>query len=934
MKNIKKIVALAVMMLVLLSFSLIAVSCGEEVGGTTTTTQGGTTTTTQGGTTTTTQGSTDNSTGTTDSSSQGGSDTLSDNQVKVTVRYENGKAVSGADVQICQGSICFFMPIITGADGTGVGEYDLNGDQLKAKVRSIGNSGDIEYLVPDEEGYIYFDEGSRELVITIKKITVNVIDNNGEGVENAAVKLYQGEHALKTPMYTDADGIAYGYVAISGETLSAVVSEVDGSDDYVLSKTPTEFEDGENVCTIDVQKSNAYVVKLNHLVGGAPLANVKIELYKKGSTVVQKTRYTNEKGIAKFEDVKPGEYSVKVVFESPAYSISRDFDDGEGRYTFAEGSFELSFIINEVPVTYEIKAPDSIIGESLDVYDGNHNYITSITVGEDGKATFVGANSDYIVTYISFATDLYYSPVIFEKDKGAIGEIVESQGTAGLNKETPIVAIGSASCNGTEPVWVAIPFPGNKTITVESYTDGTVSVTLPDESVVEINSTGIIKDVVVDGNMLLLSVDSDYEGAFDVYLTVSAPGTYGSPYDVNELLGDEIDGKELELPATGTDFYYVYTFKADGTITVVVPVTGIYLAVDGVMLDSYTENGKTMISYPAKAGEEVKFNFSGEGLNGAKVSFEVKEIKKNYTATVYLDGEAGKDVVVVLYRVTENGLVEITRVTTDANGVADFGELIYAGDYAVKAITPENYDEQLFESAFEYGDTATIYLNHVKDGSIDYPFNVNTGEGETDTITLDKGQSVWYSVYIMPGHNATLVVNSANVLLTVYWEDTNEDGVVNEADTPCGTSVIVGDKVNYKFADSEKTYMIKVSAIDGEAVSAEYSYVNAVAETGSDVENAKDVLGGFVDAVSISAGQVVYYRYSGDPCKLTVSVTGTDVVLVKINRSLDGDSEEIVDSNCLVIENTAHDMIFFAVKASSDTSYELNVTAESVEAAE
>ena len=199
MKNMKKIVALAVALLVVLSVSLLAVACGsdEENGGTTETTAnqnttvttqgGGSTDTTVGGTTTTTQGggTTDTSKPTTGTSGNGGTDDsgnagddLKENEVKVTVRYENGRPVNGATVQICQGSQCFFMPIVTGTNGVGVGEYDLNGDALKAKVNSIKTNDGIDYLIPADEGYVYFEEDSRELVITIKLLTINVFDNN------------------------------------------------------------------------------------------------------------------------------------------------------------------------------------------------------------------------------------------------------------------------------------------------------------------------------------------------------------------------------------------------------------------------------------------------------------------------------------------------------------------------------------------------------------------------------------------------------------------------------------------------------------------------------------------------------------------------------------------------------------------------------------
>ena len=937
MKNFKKIASLAVLVLMLCGLMMFAVSCGGDSGngtdnggtsstqdGTTATTQGGTTGSTQGsGTTTTTQGS-----GTTDSTQGGGTtsstnggtttdssnnnpdtDKLGENQVKVTVRYENGKPVKGADVQICQGSQCFFMPIVTGNDGVGVGEYDLNGDILKAKVRSIGND---EYLVPSAEGYVYFEEGSREIVIIIAEVIVNVIDNNENGVDGAEVQLYQGEHKFENVIYTDGDGIAYGYLAVSGETISAVVTDISG--DYIFSKTPVEFEDGEFECTINVEKSNAYVVKLSHLVGGAPIANIKVELYKKGSNMVQKTRYTDANGIARFEDVKPGEYAVKIVFENPAYSLSRDSEDG--KFAFEEGSTELVFVVTETPViTYTVTAPEALKGEYLSVYDGDHNYITDVVVGEDGKATFEGKNGNYIVTYVSFDGN-YYSAVVFEKDKTANGEMKMTEASSGSSKETPNVATGSAYIYGEGTVWVAIPFPSNKTLTVDCYM-GTAVITWADGSTSAIEAgTYVFDNLTASGNMLVFSI-SGQDGEMDISLTVSAPGTYGAPFDVNELVGDEIDGKELGVSATVADVYYKYTIKEDGTITISIPETGVTIYIDGKFIDSYIENDKTMISYPAKAGEEVVFCISGGISADTTISFKVEEVKKTYTATVYLDFVETEGVVAILYKVTDDGLVEVARVTTDANGIASFGELIYSGDYAVKVVAPENYSEQESEIYFEYASSTVVYINHVKDGSVEYPFEFDTTEMGGDSVSIGEGQTVWYNIYIMPSHNATLIINSANVQFEVYYED-----------ELYGTSQIVDGKAVFAFADNERQYVIKVSSIDGTAVDAEYEYVTAEAEAGSDVENAKDVEGGFGDVVGAVAGQVVYYRYFGEACKLTVTVDGNDVVLVKIIRSLDGDSEEVVEGNCLVIEDTAYDMVFFAVKASSDTTFEVSVEVE------
>ncbi len=925
MKKMRKVLALMLMLMMLVAVSLVAVSCDKD--------ETDTTETTAGGGSSTTSSSTQQS-GTTDSSNQqsgGNVDLNNEKLVKVTVKYENGRAVKGAVVQICQGEICFFTPIVTGDDGVGTCEYDLSGEPLKAKVNSIGDSGDVDYLTPDTEGYVYFDGGSRELVITIKKITVNVLDSEkSEGIESATVQLYQGEHAFKTPMYTDAEGIAYGYIAANGEELSAVVTEIDKGEDYKIDSTPVIFDEDESVCTIVVEKISAYVVTLRRLAGGAPVVNVRVELYKKGSSAMWDVSYTDENGVARFENLETDEYSVKVVFENPAYSISRDSVDG--KYPFEEGSKEITFIVNEVPtVTYTVKVPASIQkGETLSVYDGDHNMFTDAVVGDDGIATFEGKNGNYVVFYYSF-DDNYYSPVIFEKDKTASGEIKMTDAVPGSSKNTPKLAVGSAYIFGEGTVWVAIPFPENKTVTLDNYAGTLVINNLTGEAITAEAGTKLFDDILVEGNMLVFSVSSE-SGNIDANFTISAPGTYGAPYDVNELIGDDIDGKNINLLASNmSEVYYKYTFKADGTITITVPLTGITIYIDGKMLDSYIEDNKTVISYPAKADEEIVFSIVGSISEDTTVSFAVKEVKKTYSATVFLDFVETEGIVAILYSVTDDGLVEIKRVTTDSKGVADFGELVYAGNYAVMVVTPENYIEMLTAVSFEYGTSTSVYLDHVKDGTLDYPMNIETAEDADDSITLDKGQSLWYTVNIMPGHNATIVVNSSNVQLVIYYEDTNDDGVVDEKDTPYGTSQITDGKAIFAFADDEREYKIKISSLDGEAVSASYKYENKEAEAGANADNAKDVIGGFGDVVGATAGQIVYYRYSGDPCKLTVTVEGDNVILVRIIRSLDGDREEIVDGNSLVIEDTMYDSIFFAVKASADTSFEVRVAVEAIE---
>ena len=436
MKGIKRIAMLVAVMLVALSMVAVLASCGGDD----------------------TTGSSDDSTSTTSSTttpttgSTGGGDGVEDNPnlVKVTVVDQNNKPIKGATVQICQGETCFAKPIVTGNDGVGTREYSsLGSERLKAKIQAI--NGNEDYLVPGEMGYVYFGEGEREITIKVRKVIVNVFDQNDKAVEGAAIQLYQGEHAFKDLIYTDADGIAYAFIAISGEDIGAQVTEILSGSGYELDNEIVYFDPGMYEATVLVSKLTTYSVKITTMLG-KPIYNAKVELFDVAKNRKQKTAYTDESGIARFENMDPNEYYVKVTIESPAFKIITEASDG--KYMFGN-SYTLNIDVIELEkITYTVNAPESLNGYEVLVFDDRFDFVHEFLVIENGKVTFEASNGNYVVVVITQSSE-YIKPVIFLKNDSAVAEVTVENAVAGADANHPIYLIGN---NGiailpNEPMW-------------------------------------------------------------------------------------------------------------------------------------------------------------------------------------------------------------------------------------------------------------------------------------------------------------------------------------------------------------------------------------------------------------------------------------------------------------------------------------------------
>ena len=446
MKGIKRIAVLVAVILVVLCLSAL-VSCGGNTNDTTTPTTDSTATTPP------TDNTGNDSTNSTSGGNNDNTDVDNPNMVTVKVVDQNGKGIKGANIQICQGETCFFKPIITGADGVGSREYELNGERLKAKVNSI--EGKDDYLTPGTMGYVYFQSGERELTIVIKKVTIEVFDQNEKSIEAAKIKLYQGSEVFLDELITDADGIATGFIASNGEEISAVVTEILSGGNYKLSNEATPFGIGVYDATITVNKLSAYTVKISTMLG-KNVKNAKVELYEADTNRKKKTEYTDENGIVKFENIAPGQYYVKVSHENPSYVIISESNDG--KFMFGNSTSIVLDAVEMPEIQYEVSLSNKEIGKTVILLNKNNEIVYEAETDENGTAYLVAPNGNYVAVVVTY-DNTYYSPVYFEYDKAAVGTSTVGATKAGASKDTPILIYSNTiyyDFIADEAVWVKV----------------------------------------------------------------------------------------------------------------------------------------------------------------------------------------------------------------------------------------------------------------------------------------------------------------------------------------------------------------------------------------------------------------------------------------------------------------------------------------------
>jgi len=842
-----------------------------------------------------------------------GNDEANPNLVKVTVLNQLGKPVSGATIQICQDEVCFNKPIQTGADGTGSREYTLSQGNLKAKIVSI--KGMDDFLASEE--YIYFDEGSREVTITIQKVTVNVFDGdseNNDAIEGAQVQLYQGEYALDGELITDADGVVSGFVALTGGEFSAKVTKFHiNAALYEVSKEAVKLGEGVYDGSIAVNQKMVYTIKLSNFMSGAPFAGVKVKLWLGDS--FEDTAITDENGIARFENVGDGEYSIEIVFDSPAYvAIGASEEDGR-HYFYGEKTLNID-VIELTYIEYTVNVSNKKAGQTVVVYDIYNAEYCAYETDENGVVKF-GAKNGYYTAVLVTEADKYAKPVSFVKGDSAVGTIeVMDNKAAGSSKDAPIIlTLGefTFALEADKAVWFAIPNAYGMSVSFGA------EVNIGFDGMLE-EADGEYYFTVEKGEMAVFSLTSDV--ATSIPMVTKAPGTMYNPYEVSGSVKEDVTVYVSEV------VYYSYTADKDGTLVVTIDGDVVVLF-DEFYTGLNVEAGVYM--YPVKAGQTLLVSLDGSNLMkglDAEIGFSVEEKKVDYTISVTKDGDTADGVVVILYARNGEELVEVARATTDETGMCAFIDIAYAGNYVIKAECPEGYTYIMEEIELGLEVYGSYYLTKIKTGEPDAPFEFDTTDELKETAEVKENGTVWYVVYVRPGMDSkfSVIANSANAVIKIYNADTNDDGIIDEKDTPIATVTATEGKATYTFGTNGMPYTIAVSTADGSAETIELEYASNTLPAGSNEETAIEVFESGTYTAEVNG--TVYYVFAGnDSCKLTVTLTG-NATLKRVIRSMDGSTLEDVEGNVLTVEDTEGTWIFFAISADEVGEYELTVTVE------
>ena len=909
MKNLKRIALIIAAMLAIISMVVLMSACGEDENEPTPPTSSSST-----------SGTTDNSKPD-DSSKPDEKDELEENPnlVRVNVVDEKGKPVNGATVQICQGELCFAKPIKTGADGKGTREYTLDGTALKAKVLKI--DGMTDYLTPGELGYIYFDAGSREITIKIKKVTVNVFDTDGKAVEGAVVQLSQGEHILgaNTELVTDADGVASGFVALSGEEIFAKVTEILSGGSYELEDESYGFGIGTYDGTVTVKKLLAYVVKISTMLG-ENLSDVKVQLFDSKNRM-RKTLTTDENGIARFENVDPDDYYVKVTINDPRYVIITENTDG--KYYFKEGSTTLNLdAVVVTDITYTITVSNALAGQTVKLYNYDSELVAFGETDENGVASIVAPYGEYIAVLDS----VYFAEYIELSGEKLSGEITVTNEIAGSTEYCPKYIFDTENLSfeaNSEYVWYEVVNYQGKLVVIEKISG---------DYAYGYNFTGYLgtdfETIVLDETGLFNI--GPYENSAELTLTVKVPGTHSSPIDITNDSSVDVSIKENHTT------YYTYTALENGVLKITVD-KNVIISFEGVGQGlKYDDQDKVTYIYPLCKDESVIIGVSSydEDTNSSvaldtALNVAYGKENKSYTVKVLKEGELSEGTVVILYTKVNGELTEIARGTTNANGEYVFESIDYASNYVVKVEYPEGYTSVYEEVEFGTELNANVYMTTIKTGSVDLPFDFDTIGGEEST-TINAGSTVWYTVNVRPSNDGTkftLTVNSASVVIKVYYTDTNNDGIIDENDTPIGASTVVDGKAVYTFNSNDRVYKIAVSTTNNEAEDVTLTYASKSTQEGETVDNAIEITEAGEYKASLN-NSCLYYRYTGEAATLTVTVTSDNGTLKTVTLSIDADPViEAVDGNTFTIE-TEGNWIYFAIESGAQAEVTFTVTVE------
>ena len=670
------------------------------------------------------------------------------------------------------------------------------GDSNSTDTSTNTNTGSSETDTSTDTGDTSTDTGDGpedEIVI----YTVYFENQNGQPIEgiNAQVCLPGG--FCLPPKTSDAEGVCkFQYTEIA--PLEIQVNSV--PEGFIKPEGYIPFPNGATSKVVTVHQNETYTVTATDLHGNR-LPNILVELYKEEGDELVESAITESNGRVTFI-VSPDKYYAKV---SHAYANGAfTFVHETNTVTFENGkNAQIQFVVLETPIEYKATIKDAsgtpVSGAQVSFYNMDFQEAFKGQTDENGAVVASLKNGSYYA--IALVEGKYVKAVTVQRNGVVNLEMLCEDVIPGSDKNHPIMVLGNLDVTqaANAQLWYSVPNAKGKTVEISSSTvevlyggktykptNGTVSIVLKetDEASFRIKSTSS-EETQITGKIFKL-------------------GSYATPEEI--LVESEYTFEGVNV-LEGEKYYYSFVADRDGTIKVTTDTENAVITINGAKFKK-----------SVKAGDKVVICFFTEKVSGESVSNPAAEISAsltfgksnaNYSATVKVDNENKGGATVELYYLNGEEYQLMGEFTSDENGVVSFGELIETASYYIKANYGEDYETVNEYTPFGDENDTVVYITHKRDGSMLYPFLVDS-EGDTNSteVSVGDGEEVWYTLFYITG--ATISIDNSFATAEIYIR--SGDGEPSLQDT------LTGDKLSFVLASDYGTttrILIKITCSGG-----------------------------------------------------------------------------------------------------------------------
>ena len=455
---------------------------------------------------------------------------------------------------------------------------------------------------------------------------------------------------------------------------------------------------------------------------------------------------------------------------------------------------------NNIDYTVTVKGENGLPDKTyVTLYNDKLEIVETKPSDERGKAVFSVPNGTY---YALLEDGTYYAnPVEFYKNGAVSGEITVTDVIAGSDRQHPIMLLKDINVEqpAGEKLWYGVFSAKGKTVEinsseVEAFYGGQTKKPQDGKISFELKETGISA----------FRIDSKTENDILVEGSIYLLGSQETPIQIE--VEDSYTFNEVVVEANGK-VYYSFVAGKNGTIRIETEAENAVISINGNRFKKSVKEGDTVLIcfFTEKvSGDTVT---SPEATILAELSFQ--ETKADYKVTTKVDNQAGASQIVELYRYDGTNYVLAQNVTCDANGEYVFEDLTETADYYIKAILNDQYETS--EEYIPFGDETelTVYINHKRDGSQEYPFLVNSEETNETEVILPADGEIWYTLFYISG--ATISIDNVNASVELY--------TVTGDGAPVLVATLTGEKLSHILEDGDTTtrLLIKVAMANGEA---------------------------------------------------------------------------------------------------------------------